>query len=283
MERAIRHPDGRMISSAEWAAIRATSRQICAELAMLHIPSDGRQRGRSRTAGSKGPTKTALRTWHAAKWREAIARMEKNHPILALCASHWKAEHTLGLTLMARNQPARSKLSRPQESEASDDQSTHPTPAPSHSPHEIPAPVASEVLHAPLPDASEDRPAPRRSPRKFTSPAKQNHPKRPGPQPIHPNKRPRKPKADVPASETSEIDELIDELASGKKSVIELRALISFQSCTGIVYCLNDHPANSSSSPRNENPHHEINISRSLARKSSKSRNKLHSGGHILR
>jgi hypothetical protein len=206
MERAIRHPDGRMISAAEWTAICATSRQICAELVTLHFPTDRRHRGRAKTTG---PTKTMLRTTHPVKWREAIERLEKDHPILALCALHWKAEHTLGHTLMSRNQ--RSKLN-PQESDLSDDHSAQAVPALSPPPPAVPA------LGPPPPaEAAEDQPPPlRRSPRKLPPPAQQAQPnaKRPAPPTVHPNKRRRKPinKTQTLKAGSSEVDELIDEL-----------------------------------------------------------------------
>lgn len=92
MERAIRHSDGTMITSGEWAAIKATARLIKVDLLELP-PLRGRQ-------AKEKKTKTYFRSYYRKEWSAAIEKMESQQPLLALCAAHWKAEHVLGSTLL---------------------------------------------------------------------------------------------------------------------------------------------------------------------------------------
>jgi hypothetical protein len=92
MDRAIRHPDGTMISDSEWSAIKASARRIANELSAL--PDTSRQ-SRMRK------TKTFYRTHHAREWTNAIMRLEAEQPHLRLCSSNWKADHVLGNSLIA--------------------------------------------------------------------------------------------------------------------------------------------------------------------------------------
>jgi hypothetical protein len=93
MEQAIRHEDGTMISSGEWAAIKATARLVKMDLLSLPLPRDRRAKGHKKT-------KTYFRTFHRMQWDAAIEKMESQQPLLALCAAHWKADHVLGNTLL---------------------------------------------------------------------------------------------------------------------------------------------------------------------------------------
>ena len=95
MERAIRHPDGAMISASEWAAIKATARMVKADLLSLPPPRD-------RCARERTKSKIYFRTYFRKEWDAAVAKMESHQPLLALCASHWKAEHVLGNTLLVK-------------------------------------------------------------------------------------------------------------------------------------------------------------------------------------
>ena len=95
MERAIRHGDGTMITASEWAAIKATARMVKSDL--LSLPPSRDRRAKERTK-SKG----YFRTYFRKEWDAAVAKMESVQPLLALCASHWKAEHVLGNTLLVK-------------------------------------------------------------------------------------------------------------------------------------------------------------------------------------
>lgn len=92
MDRAIRHPDGTMISDSEWSAIKASSRRIANELSAL--PDSSRQSRMQRT-------KMFYRTHHAKEWTRAILRLEAEQPLLNLCSSNWKADHVLGNSIQA--------------------------------------------------------------------------------------------------------------------------------------------------------------------------------------
>lgn len=92
MNRAIRHPDGTMITDSEWSAIRASARRITNELGGL--PDSSRQSRMRRT-------KTYYRTFHPREWTHAVMRLEAEQPLLKLCSSNWKADHTLGNSIQA--------------------------------------------------------------------------------------------------------------------------------------------------------------------------------------
>ena len=96
MEQAIRHPDGTMITSGEWTAIKATARMIRADLLALPPPRDKRAKDRPKT-------KTYYRSFFLKDWDTALEKMEQHQPLLALCAAHWKADHVLGNTLLAKS------------------------------------------------------------------------------------------------------------------------------------------------------------------------------------
>jgi hypothetical protein len=95
LERAIRHGDGTMITASEWAAIKATARMV--KLDLLSLPPSRDRRARDRTK-----SKVYFRTHFRKEWDAAVARMESLQPLLALCSSHWKAEHALGNTLLVK-------------------------------------------------------------------------------------------------------------------------------------------------------------------------------------
>jgi hypothetical protein len=92
MDRAVRHPDGTMISDCEWSAIKASARRIANELSAL--PDSFRQARMRRTKGY-------YRTHHARDWTRAILRLEAEQPLLKLCSSNWKADHVLGNSVQA--------------------------------------------------------------------------------------------------------------------------------------------------------------------------------------
>ncbi|KAF8816024.1 hypothetical protein BYT27DRAFT_7027805, partial [Phlegmacium glaucopus] len=96
MDRAIRHPDGTMISDSEWSAIKASARRIANELSALpdHIHGSSRQ-ARMRK------TKMYYQTHYAKDWASALLRLEAEQPLLKLCASNWKADHVLGNSIQA--------------------------------------------------------------------------------------------------------------------------------------------------------------------------------------
>jgi hypothetical protein len=95
MEKAIRHNDGTMITSSEWSAIKVSARAVKADLLSLRPPRDRRAKDQSRT-------KVYFRTYFRHEWDSALAKLESYQPLLALCSSHWKADHVLGNTLLVK-------------------------------------------------------------------------------------------------------------------------------------------------------------------------------------
>jgi len=63
MERAIRHPDGTMITDSEWSAIKASARRIANELAGFPVSARHAKMRR---------TKLYYRTHYAREWTNAI-------------------------------------------------------------------------------------------------------------------------------------------------------------------------------------------------------------------
>jgi hypothetical protein len=108
MERAVRHPDGSLITSNEWAAIKASARLIKAELLLLDPPRDQRTHSRRKA-------KAYFRKYFPKEWEAALLKLEMQQPLLHLCASHWKAEHVLGNTLVC--QAKEEKLTNTSDSE----------------------------------------------------------------------------------------------------------------------------------------------------------------------
>jgi hypothetical protein len=96
MAKAIRHPDGRMITTSEWNAIRVSARMIKNELRQLPASQHRAAKGRRKT-------KMYYRTYHFKEWMDAIRKLEGEQPLLALCAFNWKADHVLGAALLADN------------------------------------------------------------------------------------------------------------------------------------------------------------------------------------
>jgi len=96
MNRAIRHPEGLMISKGEWVAILATADLVKIDLLTLPRPLH-------RSAKDRKKTRTYFRSYFPEEWQAAVDKMERLQPILALCAAHWKAEHVLGDVLLRAN------------------------------------------------------------------------------------------------------------------------------------------------------------------------------------
>jgi hypothetical protein len=98
MDRAIRHPDGRMVCDVEWNAIKASARLIVHELASL-------PQAESNRIAKVRKTKVFYRSQYPRQWRTAIQQLEDQQPLLKLCASNWKADHVLGNALLAAKDP----------------------------------------------------------------------------------------------------------------------------------------------------------------------------------
>jgi hypothetical protein len=88
MDRAIRNEDGTEIEKAEWKNILETAR-IVVNKALLPLPIP------SSLPPSTTRTRSLYRDHYLHKWEEAIEELEQLQPLLALCANHWKADHTL--------------------------------------------------------------------------------------------------------------------------------------------------------------------------------------------
>jgi thiamine pyrophosphokinase len=98
MDRAIRHPDGRMVCDVEWNAIKTSARLIVHDLASL-------PQAESNRIAKVRRTKVFYRSQYPRQWRTAIQQLEDQQPLLKLCASNWKADHVLGNALLAAKDP----------------------------------------------------------------------------------------------------------------------------------------------------------------------------------
>ena len=73
-----------MISTSKWMAIKATAHMVKADLLSLPPPQD-------QCAKDQTKPKAYFQTYHRKEWDAAVEKMEVHQPLLALCASHWKA------------------------------------------------------------------------------------------------------------------------------------------------------------------------------------------------
>lgn len=127
MEKCVRTQDGHEISAAEYRAVKTSARRfVNTHLTSLKEPSDPAARSRTKT-------KTYYQKYYPKSWSEAVDKLEESQPLVALCASHWKADHLIGNCLQAivdeakkregadervEDEPA--KLKRPREKQRSD-------------------------------------------------------------------------------------------------------------------------------------------------------------------
>ena len=95
MDRAIRHPDGRLLEHSEYRAIRASARRLI-EHHLLTLPPL-----RNGPTKKRPLTKMYYRTHHQVAWYDVIKKLEAEQPLVALCASNWKADHLLGSILLS--------------------------------------------------------------------------------------------------------------------------------------------------------------------------------------
>ena len=84
-----------MILTSEWAAIKATTHMVKADLFSLPPSQDHRAKEWTKA-------KVYFQTYFRKEWDAAVAKMESLQSLLALCASHWKAEHILGNMLLVK-------------------------------------------------------------------------------------------------------------------------------------------------------------------------------------
>ncbi|KAF8234116.1 hypothetical protein L208DRAFT_1551537, partial [Tricholoma matsutake] len=98
ISRCICHPDGSLATEAEWRNIKTLVQLICHGLRQLPRPQDSCLKSQGNNIVK---SKMYFRTYHAAAWMEAIQKLEKMQPLVALCAPNWKAKHVLNNTLLA--------------------------------------------------------------------------------------------------------------------------------------------------------------------------------------
>lgn len=95
MDRCIRHTNGQEISAAEYRSIKTSVRMLVnIHLATLALPSDP-------AAKNQPKTKSYYKKYYPQNWRDVLAKVEEQEPLVALCAAHWKADHIVGNCLRA--------------------------------------------------------------------------------------------------------------------------------------------------------------------------------------
>lgn len=92
MKKAIRDERGEMVSDQYYDSILKSAALYVNELVLLVHTK----------APKQAPRKTYVEKHFPSQWRSAINRFEAEHPPLALCASHWKADQLLSEMLRAR-------------------------------------------------------------------------------------------------------------------------------------------------------------------------------------
>jgi hypothetical protein len=143
MERAIRHPDGSMISNGEWSAIRTSARRIKETLYQLERPRQIRGRGQP------PKTKSYFRKYFPAQWRAAIQEWEAEQPLLALCTANWKAEHVLGNSLLVRSTNSTFGIGTDDDNDNDNDSSHTPLKRPRPDSLQLDVRSAEEAVRAP--------------------------------------------------------------------------------------------------------------------------------------
>jgi hypothetical protein len=92
MKKAIRDEQGKMVSDEYYDSILKSATLYVNELVLLVHTK----------APAQAPRKTYIEKHFPSQWRGMIRRFEAEHPPLALCGSHWKADQLLSEMLRAR-------------------------------------------------------------------------------------------------------------------------------------------------------------------------------------
>lgn len=118
MDQAIRMTNGNPVSKGVYRGIRASVIDIVtSNFTGLQMPKNHKA------------SKTLLKEHYPGKWAAAVAECERTEPLLALCASHWKAEHLMAQIIRdprtdlhkpasSRQKPASSRSNPSDESDA---------------------------------------------------------------------------------------------------------------------------------------------------------------------
>lgn len=95
MEKCIRDEDGTEVSPSEWRAIKKSANLLVnTYLKTLQAPADPSAKTRSKT-------KTYYAKYFPQIWSDVLEKLERQEPLVRLCAAHWKADHIIGNCLQA--------------------------------------------------------------------------------------------------------------------------------------------------------------------------------------
>jgi hypothetical protein len=106
MEKCIRYADGRQVTTSDYTAIKKHARHLIRTLLNpknLRTPSDPK-------AKTMAKSKLYYKEFHYDVYSKAIAKLEENFPILALCSGSWKADHVLTASLTTSVAGEKTKL-----------------------------------------------------------------------------------------------------------------------------------------------------------------------------
>lgn len=151
MKQALRHADGSLLTKAQYDAIIGSGRAIREEL--LKLP-----RSSKHAPKNSALTKTYFRKHHLREWRIAVAKIEVEQPLTALCSGHWKAEQIIANLLRANKRKKKKKKSNQSDSNEDEDSDEDeddaqsdraPTPLPDPPPRP-PRASTSRSQHAPI-------------------------------------------------------------------------------------------------------------------------------------
>ncbi|KAG2010409.1 hypothetical protein CC2G_013238 [Coprinopsis cinerea AmutBmut pab1-1] len=100
MQFALRERDGSLISQEKYKAIKDDVIALCnSNLHVLEPPSEAKRRRGSKLVQG---TMTWYKTHFKVVWNSVVSELERMHPVLRLCAGHWKAEHMLSRHLTSK-------------------------------------------------------------------------------------------------------------------------------------------------------------------------------------
>jgi hypothetical protein len=138
---ALRHEDGGLVDIEHYKEIRASGQALVKNMLFKSIPKD-------RAYQYRPHTKKFFMDVCRDTWNKAVHQYETEHPLLKLCAGHWKAEHMLGSILLSKKSKAegRSKAEQSLVS-ATDDSDTEDSDTEACQQVTVPSPPLSLLAH----------------------------------------------------------------------------------------------------------------------------------------
>ena len=117
MKKALRMPDGNMLSKGSYKVVSKSGWLVANRLRQITAVKYPDFR--------KNMNRSFFESAMTAEWRNSLAELEQEQPLLQLCAGSWKAEQVLSnsLRFMGKNKKSQSKNARCDDNSDSDSES----------------------------------------------------------------------------------------------------------------------------------------------------------------